>query len=177
MSALHLYQRLLPLHLAQQMCSCISCSISQLSILASTSPKVGIHWDMEMGAGWPRHKYVPIHKDVPCYWDSDFCWRSPRDKIISGVSWSRGSLSAWGHLGIWVPDGSWLTSTGSEHRQRSSCLPASNPLSTSTYIAQGDTGSHGRKPALIITISRRLWASDKKRPHWRDGFPGGEQCV
>lgn len=89
-------------------------------------------------------------------------------KIISGVSWSRGSLSAQGHLGIWVPDGSWLMSTGSEHRQSSSCLPASNPLSTSRYIVQSDTGSHGRNPALIINFQKTLsfWKKKTTLKRW-----------
>lgn len=96
------------------------------------------------------------------YWGSDFCWRNERDTIISGDSWSRGCQSAWGRLGIWVPDGSWLTSTGSEHRRRSSCLPACILLNTPGNIVQGDTGSHGRNPALIIPVSRRPWAPEKR---------------
>lgn len=53
-------------------------------------------------------------------------------------------------------------STGSEHRQRSSCLSLSIILSTPRYIVQGDTGSHGRNPALTIPFSRRPRAPEKK---------------
>lgn len=116
---------------------------------------------MEMWDGLAKIQ-VCICACAASYWGSDFCWRSRRDIIIFGHSQSTGSLSAWRHLGIWVPDGRWLTSTGSEHRQRSSCLPPSILLSTPRYIVQGDTGSHGRNPALIIPVSRRPWALEKQ---------------
>lgn len=71
-------------------------------------------------------------------------------------------VSACGHLGIWVPDGIWLMFCASEHKQKSSCLPASILLYTPRNIVQGDNGSHGRSPLPILPASRRPWALGKE---------------
>jgi len=77
------------------------------------------------------------------------------------------AVDACQHGDVW-PYGSQMgagaTSIGSEHRQRSSCLVASILMSTPREVVQGDTGIHGRNPALVIPVSRRPWAPEK-RPH------------